>query len=80
MGRKELRMKYCIPPTYYSAATHPLVEAWKDHFNKGSNNFSFRDWLKNELGTDRIFGDFEEGWRIYWEDEAKYTWAVLKWG
>ena len=72
-------MRLDIPPTYYSEVTHPLVEAWKAHWNTGSENFSFRDWLKNELDTNLIYGDFEEGWRIYWEDNKKYTWAVLKW-
>lgn len=73
-------MKYNIPPTYYSTEDHPLIAAWKNHFNKGNKHYSFRDWLKNELGTVRIYGDFEEGWRLYWEDEVAYTWFVLKWG
>lgn len=73
-------MKYHIEGTYYSKNDNTMVEAWKDHFNKGSENFSFRDWLKKETGCDHIYGDFEEGWRLYWEDETKYTWFLLKHG
>jgi hypothetical protein len=72
-------MKYHIPPTYYSTVEDPLTNAWKNHFNKGNEHFSFRDWLKNETGVYSIHGDFEEGWRLYWEDEVKYTWFLLKW-
>jgi hypothetical protein len=74
-------MIFNISSTYYSEDEHPIVEAWKDHLKKGNENYSFRDWLKREAGSDRIYGDFEEGWRVYWEkdEEAAYIWFVLRW-
>jgi hypothetical protein len=72
-------MKYRIPSSYYSEFyKHPLVTAWINQ-DEGNGQLDFLNWLYREIGCDRVWGNFENGWLIEFEDEAKYTWFVLKW-
>jgi hypothetical protein len=70
-------MKYRIPGTYYHP-NHPVVAAWKND-NK-YNQAGFYAWLKDQTGHSTVKGNFEDGWTIEFNDEAKYTWFLLKWG
>lgn len=72
-------MKYLIPSLYLSDKP-PIFEAWRDHFRHATVYYGFREWLTLESGSDNVSGNFEDGWVIEFEDEAKYTWFVLKWG
>lgn len=72
-------MKYTIPSLYLSVSQHPLITAWINQ-NEGNNQLSFLDWLYRETGSDRVWGNFEDGWSIEFKDEAKYTFFLLKHG
>jgi hypothetical protein len=72
-------MKYSIPSSYHSDSQHPLVTAWIIQ-DEGNSQLSFLNWLYRETGSDRVRGNFEDGWTIEFLDEAKYTWFLLKWG
>jgi len=74
----ELRMKYRIPSSYHSVSRHPLVAAWLKE--GGDSQLDFLNWLICESKSDRVWGNFEDGWSIEFNDEAKYNWFVLKWG
>jgi hypothetical protein len=73
----ELRMKYYIPGSYYSPR-HALVSAWRK--DNGYNQKGFYAWLKKQTGDSTVKGNFETGWTIEFDNEAKYTWFLLKWG
>lgn len=72
-------MQYRIPPSYHSVSQPPLVIAWINQ-DEGNNQLSFLNWLYRETGSDRVRGNFEDGWLIEFSDETKYTWFLLKWG
>ena len=74
-------MKYRIPSSYYSNDQHHLITAWvkQEECTHRPGRPEFRAWLICESGSDRVWGDFEDGWTIEFEDEAKYTWFLLKW-
>ena len=75
-------MKYRIPSVYYSDGDHPTVSAWlsEDPGPERPSQLEFREWLHRESGSNRVSGNFEDGWSIEFDDEAKYTWFLLKWG
>jgi len=70
-------MKYHIPSIYYSDSTHPIIIAYEKGVRAGQLNFL--KWLKRESGSNRVSGNFEDGWTIEFDNETKYTWFVLKW-
>lgn len=74
-------MKYRIPPVYTTRypRSHPAFDSWSKEHPKG-DQLDFLVWLKQQTGTDLVTGNFEDGWTIYFNDEAKYTWFLLKWG
>lgn len=69
-------MKYHIPPTY--TRSHPAVDSWRNEY-PNNGQLSFCVWLRQQTGTDLVTGNFEDGWTIYFNDEVKYTWFLLKW-
>jgi hypothetical protein len=76
-----VNMKYRISPSYYSDSQHPLITAWlsQEECVHRPGKLEFLNWLIRESGSDRVWGNFEDGWSIEFEDEAKYTWFLLKW-
>ena len=75
-------MKYRIPSSYYSDSRHPVIDAWlsQEESTHRPGQLEFRDWLTRETSSDQVWGNFEDGWTIEFDDEAKYTWFLLKWG
>jgi hypothetical protein len=75
-------VKYRIPSSYYSTDQHHLISAWlsPEKWAERAGSLEFRAWLTCESGSNRVWGNFEDGWTIEFEDEAKYTWFLLKWG
>jgi len=71
-------MKYRIPGVYDSDSIHPTIKAYEK--GVGGGQLYLLDWLKLESGSDKVSGNFEDGWIIEFDDEAKYTWFILKWG
>ncbi len=70
-------MKYRIPGTYYDEFDNlPIVTHWKNTKNTGK---TFRDLLKEKSGSDRVSGNWEDGWTVEFDDEARYTLFLLKW-
>ena len=70
-------MKYRIPSVYDSDSTHPIIKAYEK--GGGGGQLYFIDWLKLESRSNIVSGNFEDGWIIEFDNEAKYTWFVLKW-
>ncbi len=77
-----VNMKYRIPSSYYSDSEHPLISAWlsQEKSTHRPGKTEFLNWLIRESGSNRVWGNFEDGWSIDFDDEAKYTWFLLKWG
>lgn len=76
-------MKYRIPGLYHSAVDDAVVDAWANHIiacaDIGSR-LDFARWLKKYAKAHTATGNFEDGWDIEFDDEAHYTWFLLKWG
>lgn len=74
-------MKYRIPGTYHSAVDDAVVDAWVNHIDRGDigSRLNFARWLKKYAKAHTVTGNFEDGWTIYFNDEVKYTWFLLKW-
>jgi len=71
-------MKYRIPGTYHSVSQHPLITAWINQ-DEGNSQLSFLNWLYRESRSNRVSGNFEDGWTVEFDDEARYTLFLLKW-
>lgn len=72
-------MKYHIPGTYHydNSRNLPLVTYWRTNRYAGK---SFRELIKDLSGSDQVYGNWEDGWTIEFDDEAKYIWFLLRWG
>lgn len=75
-------MKYRIPGTYHSAVDVAVVDAWVDHIDSDDigSRLDFAGWLKKYAKAHTATGNFEDGWDVEFDDEAHYTWFLLKWG
>ena len=71
-------MKYRIPSIYYSESTPRIVDKWIKSGCLGRLNF--RDFLVRESYNSQVQGNFEDGWIIEFDNEAKYIWFLLKHG
>ena len=75
-------MKYCIPGTYHSAIDVAVVDAWVNHTDSDDlgSRLDFARWLKKYTKAHTVTGNFEDGWNVEFDDEAHYTWFLMKWG
>lgn len=76
-------MKHRIPGTYHSAVDDAVVDAWANHIIACadiSSRLDFARWLKKYAKAHTVTGNFEDGWDVEFDDEAHYTWFLLKWG
>lgn len=75
-------MKYRIPPTYYSAVENAMVSEWSKQIDDTftGTQLDFVSWLKKYAKAHTATGNFEDGWNVEFDDEAHYTWFLLKYG
>jgi hypothetical protein len=74
-------MKYRIPGTYHSDTENSIVDAWVNHIDTDDigSRLDFASWLKKYTKASTVTGNFEDGWTVEFDDEARYTWFVMKW-
>jgi len=70
---------YHIPSPSTYTRNHPAVDGWRKA-RPNDGQLSFLVWLRQQTGTDLVTGNFEDGWTIYFNNEAQYTLFLLKWG
>ena len=75
-------MKYRIPGTYHSAVDVAVVDAWVNDIDSDDlgSRLDFARWLKKYAKAHTVNGNFEDGWDVEFDDEAHYTWFLLKYG
>lgn len=73
-------MKYCIPGAYYREENSLLINAWYKQRLKPEGDLSFVTWLKDNTGCSDVYGNWEDGWSLQFDNEATYVWFLLKWG
>lgn len=68
-------MKYVIQGIYYSTKKTypPIVEEW-------GHDIAFEEYLMNIPGVNKVSGNWEDGWGIFFDCEKQYTLFLLKWG
>jgi hypothetical protein len=74
-------MKYRIPGTYHSDIENSIVDTWANHIvtNDISSRLDFASWLKKCTTASTVTGNFEDGWTVEFDNEARYTLFLLKW-